>query len=59
MIQNQEICFHSRITAFFLRLFDKSPVKLEINLNGSRTSIHVNRRSLEKAASEAQNQTTE
>ena len=40
------ICFHSRLTAFFLRLFNKSPVKLEVSLNGATTPIYINRGSL-------------
>ena len=40
------ICFHSRITAFFLGLFRKSPIKLQMKMNGSTTAIYVNRGSL-------------
>lgn len=39
---------HSALTAFFLQLFGKSPVKLKVHLHGKQTSIFVNRSSLKK-----------
>lgn len=37
---------HSFLTACFLKLFGKSPVKLKVSINGKQTSIYVNRNSL-------------
>lgn len=37
---------HSSIAAFFLRLFCKNPIKLQLNIDGKQTYIWVNRNSL-------------